>query len=55
MCQHPKPILLNTGGINFPAPWEPRILPLQIFRVGQLIIIGVPGTPKYANSQAFLT
>jgi len=49
MCQHPKPILLNTGGINFPAPWEPRVLPLQIFRVGQLIIIGVPGTPKYAN------
>eukprot|EP01087_Luapelamoeba_hula_P002224 TRINITY_DN1191_c0_g1_i1.p1 TRINITY_DN1191_c0_g1~~TRINITY_DN1191_c0_g1_i1.p1 ORF type:complete len:709 (+),score=67.90 TRINITY_DN1191_c0_g1_i1:16-2142(+) len=42
-CQYPKPILLNTGGINLPSPWEPSILPLQIFRIGQLFIIGVPG------------
>eukprot|EP01092_Planopodium_desertum_P014681 TRINITY_DN7499_c0_g1_i1.p1 TRINITY_DN7499_c0_g1~~TRINITY_DN7499_c0_g1_i1.p1 ORF type:complete len:496 (+),score=51.86 TRINITY_DN7499_c0_g1_i1:78-1490(+) len=42
-CQAPKPILLNTGGINFPAPWTPTILPLQIFKVGQLYIVGVPG------------
>jgi neutral ceramidase len=42
-CQYPKPILLNTGGINLPAPWTPSILPLQIFRVGQFVIIGVPG------------
>jgi len=42
-CQVPKPILLNTGAIHFPAPWTPVILPLQIFRLGQLFIIGVPG------------
>lgn len=42
-CQYPKPILLNVGGINLPSPWEPSILPLQMFRVGQLVLIGVPG------------
>ena len=42
-CQYPKPILLNTGGATFPAKWTASVLPLQIFRLGQLIIIGVPG------------
>jgi neutral ceramidase len=42
-CQYPKPILLNTGDVYFPVEWTPKILPLQIFRVGQLFIIGVPG------------
>lgn len=42
-CQSPKPILLNTGDITFPNPWTANIMPLQIFRVGQLFIIGVPG------------
>jgi len=42
-CQYPKPILLNTGDINFPLPWTPKILPLQILRIGQLFIIAVPG------------
>ena len=38
-----QPILFNSGGIDLPAPWTPHILPLQVFRVGQLVIIGVPG------------
>lgn len=42
-CQYPKPILLNTGNLTFPAPWTASIVPLQIFRIGQLFIIGVPG------------
>jgi len=42
-CQYPKPILMNTGGTNFPTPWTPKILPLQIVRIGQLFIIAVPG------------
>ncbi|KAL6055923.1 Neutral ceramidase [Balamuthia mandrillaris] len=42
-CQYPKPILLNTGGIQFPAPWEPSILPLQLVRLGQVVLIAVPG------------
>ncbi len=41
-CHHPKPILLDTGEITFPYPWQPSIIPLQILAVGQLIIIGVP-------------
>eukprot|EP01096_Ripella_sp_DP13-Kostka_P007233 TRINITY_DN262_c0_g1_i1.p1 TRINITY_DN262_c0_g1~~TRINITY_DN262_c0_g1_i1.p1 ORF type:complete len:760 (+),score=356.52 TRINITY_DN262_c0_g1_i1:98-2281(+) len=44
-CQYPKPILLNIGDITFPehAPWSASVIPLQLFRVGQLFIIGVPG------------
>ncbi len=44
-CQYPKPILLNIGDIRFPehAPWSASVIPLQIFRLGQLFIIGVPG------------
>ncbi len=42
-CHAPKPILLYTGGIDWPAPWTPEILPLQIFQIGQLYLVGVPG------------
>jgi neutral ceramidase len=42
-CQYPKPILLNTGDATFPVPWTAKILPLQILRLGQLFLIGVPG------------
>lgn len=41
-CHSPKPILLNTGDITFPYPWQPRILPVQLLRIGQLVIAGVP-------------
>lgn len=41
-CHSPKPILLNTGDLNFPYPWQPRILPIQLLQVGQLVIAGVP-------------
>jgi len=43
ICQQPKPILLNTGDVSFPFPWTPKILPIQILRIGQLFILGVPG------------
>ena len=42
-CQAPKPILLNVGEINFPAPWAATIVPIQIFKIGQLFLLGVPG------------
>lgn len=42
-CQKPKPILLDTGNMDFPYPWQPEIVPLQILRVGQLVLIAVPG------------
>eukprot|EP00898_Chlorokybus_atmophyticus_P004720 jgi/Chlat1/5249/Chrsp33S05010 len=49
-CHAPKPVLLDTGELNFPYPWQacascnnvPRILPLQILRVGQLIVLSCP-------------
>nr|GMD64395.1 neutral ceramidase-like [Ipomoea batatas] len=42
-CQQPKPILLDTGEMKLPYDWAPSILPIQILRVGQLVILSVPG------------
>ncbi|KAK9291021.1 hypothetical protein L1049_009204 [Liquidambar formosana] len=42
-CQHPKPILLDTGEMKAPYDWAPSILPVQILRIGQLVILSVPG------------
>ena len=42
-CHYPKPILLNTGQMKFPAPWTASIIPIQIFRIGQFFIVAVPG------------
>ncbi|XP_031397064.1 neutral ceramidase 2-like isoform X2 [Punica granatum] len=41
-CQHPKPILLDTGEMKEPYDWAPSILPIQILRIGQLVILSVP-------------
>ncbi|KAL2486380.1 Neutral/alkaline non-lysosomal ceramidase [Abeliophyllum distichum] len=42
-CQSPKPILLDTGEMKVPYDWAPAILPVQILRIGQLVILSVPG------------
>ncbi|XP_027167136.1 neutral ceramidase 2-like [Coffea eugenioides] len=42
-CQQPKPILLDTGEMKEPYDWAPSILPIQILRIGQLVILTVPG------------
>jgi len=42
-CHSPKPILLNTGYIKFPSPWSPSVLPIQLFQIGNLFIVGFPG------------
>ncbi|KAL5709273.1 ceramidase [Ranunculus cassubicifolius] len=42
-CQHPKPVLLDTGEMKTPYDWAPAILPIQILRIGQLVILSVPG------------
>lgn len=42
-CQRPKPILLDTGEMKEPYDWAPSILPVQILRIGQLVILCVPG------------
>ena len=41
-CQAPKPILLNTGGVNKPYDWDPSSIPLSIFKIGKLFILNVP-------------
>ena len=38
----PKPPMLATG-ICQPHPWTPQILPIQILRIGQLVIAAGPG------------
>ncbi|KAG0608840.1 hypothetical protein M758_8G137400 [Ceratodon purpureus] len=42
-CQKPKPILIDTGEMFTPYAWAPSVLPIQILRVGQFIILSVPG------------
>uniref|UniRef100_A0A672FFL9 Neutral ceramidase n=1 Tax=Salarias fasciatus TaxID=181472 RepID=A0A672FFL9_SALFA len=42
-CHHPKPILFSTGEINWPLPWHPQIIDVQIITVGSVAIVAVPG------------
>ncbi|XP_044261927.1 neutral ceramidase-like [Tribolium madens] len=42
-CQHPKPILINSGRISIPYQWQPRIVSTQIVQVGEVLLIAVPG------------
>lgn len=42
-CHAPKPILLATGRANFPFQWQPRIVPTQLFQIGDVIMVGLPG------------
>lgn len=42
-CQHPKPILLPTGEISVPYQWQPEIVDTQLLRLGEFVIIAVPG------------
>lgn len=29
--------------MNYPLPWHPSIVETQIFQVGRLVIVGLPG------------
>ena len=41
-CQSPKPVLLALGQMQ-PIQWTPYILPEQVFRIGNLWLLAVPG------------
>ena len=41
-CQYPKPILVNGGENNIPYRWSPNIVAVQIFRIGNLVLLSVP-------------
>lgn len=42
-CHAPKPILLATGRATFPFQWQPRIVPTQLFQIGDVIMTALPG------------
>ncbi|KAI1390021.1 Neutral/alkaline nonlysosomal ceramidase [Hypoxylon trugodes] len=42
-CHSPKPILLDVGEVSSPYQWTPNVVDVQVFRVGQLVIIVSPG------------
>ncbi|KAI8629992.1 Neutral/alkaline nonlysosomal ceramidase [Xylariaceae sp. FL1651] len=42
-CHGPKPILLDVGEMSNPYQWTPNVVDVQVFRVGQLVIIVSPG------------
>ncbi|XP_061731862.1 neutral ceramidase isoform X2 [Nerophis ophidion] len=42
-CHLPKPILFSTGEMNWPLPWHPEIVDVQIITVGSVAIVAVPG------------
>ncbi|KAM9462913.1 neutral ceramidase [Clarias gariepinus] len=42
-CQNPKPILFSTGEMNWPLPWHPEIVDVQIITIGSVAIVAVPG------------
>ena len=41
-CHFPKPILLNTGALNVPYPWQVSTVPIQLLRIGVVVIAAVP-------------
>jgi neutral ceramidase len=40
-CQAPKPVFLGTGSQD--PPWTPQVMPLQVIRIGQLVVSTAPG------------
>jgi neutral ceramidase len=42
-CHFPKPILLDVGEMTTPYQWTPNIVDVQVFRVGQFLMIISPG------------
>ncbi|KAM8729237.1 neutral ceramidase [Acanthopagrus schlegelii] len=42
-CHHPKPILFSTGEMNWPLPWHPQIVDVQIIVIGSVAVAAVPG------------
>ncbi|KAL4435206.1 hypothetical protein ABPG77_001888 [Micractinium sp. CCAP 211/92] len=42
-CHAPKPILLDVGEMHYPYEWVPYIVEIQVLRIGQLVILAVPG------------
>ncbi|XP_076856751.1 neutral ceramidase-like isoform X2 [Brachyhypopomus gauderio] len=42
-CHEPKPILFSTGEMNWPLPWHPDVVDVQIITIGSVAVVAVPG------------
>jgi neutral ceramidase len=42
-CHYPKPILLDVGETHFPYDWVPAIVETQMFKIGNIYLVGFPG------------
>merc|ERR1719259_1256028 len=42
-CHAPKPILLDTGEYTIPYAWHPSQVDTQIFKIGKMLLLAVPG------------
>ncbi len=42
-CHGAKPILMDVGEMYSPYQWTPNVVDVQVFRVGQLVIVVSPG------------
>ena len=42
-CHAPKPILLDVGEMHYPYEWAPSIVEISIVRIGNFVILAVPG------------
>lgn len=42
-CQKPKAVLIPVGEMKFPYEWTPEIMPTQIFQIGNIVLVGLPG------------
>ncbi len=40
-CHFPKPVLITTGARK--KSWTPQTLPFQLMRLGEIMLVGVPG------------
>ncbi|MEI5585401.1 MULTISPECIES: neutral/alkaline non-lysosomal ceramidase N-terminal domain-containing protein [unclassified Agromyces] len=50
-AHHPKPIMLRTGATR-PKPLTPNVVPLQLIRIGDLVLLSVPAEPTTAAGLA---
>lgn len=42
ICHYPKPILFLTGNMFYPSKWSQGVVPVQLFKIGDIWIAAVP-------------
>lgn len=55
VCHGIKPILLDVGEMSSPYMWTPNVVDIQVFRVGQLVIIISPGEATTMSGRRWKT